>query len=279
MNRVCWWLADMVSRLLERGECDAVRGDLAESGATGGAALRDLLGLVVRRQAALWNDWRPWLALVGLVGPLGVLLSQLCKLSVETSAIYAWLYVNNWTWTFLASPGARSDLAHYSAGFFLDYVTLMCWSWTCGFVVGSLSRRAVGVNGAVFSLVVFGELLAVPQHHNGANDVVFSLTFYSVVFPVILRSVLVLFPALWGMHQGLRRVTLPLLQTIAGSVAVATLTARATGSLHVSGIWGWWPLVRTSSQLPVLSLVLMWPAGYIVATASWRRWHDTTGVG
>lgn len=69
MTRICWWLVDVVSQLLEPNERDAVRGDLAESGETGGQALRGLLGLVVRRQAALWKDWRPWLALAGLVGP------------------------------------------------------------------------------------------------------------------------------------------------------------------------------------------------------------------
>src|SRR5205823_12219606 len=45
----------------------AVRGDFAESGETGGQALHDVLGLVVRRQAALWQGWRPWLVFVGLV--------------------------------------------------------------------------------------------------------------------------------------------------------------------------------------------------------------------
>jgi len=79
-----WWVVDIVSRLLEPDEREAVRGDLTESGARGGQALRDVLGLVVRRQAALWSDWRPWLT---------------------------------------------------------------GWSWTSGFVLGSLSRRTLWVYG------------------------------------------------------------------------------------------------------------------------------------
>jgi len=54
-----WWLVDKLSSVLEANERDAVRGDFAESGATGGQALRDMAGLVARRQAALWMDWRP----------------------------------------------------------------------------------------------------------------------------------------------------------------------------------------------------------------------------
>ena len=77
MIRVSWLFVDIVSRLLEPDEREFVRGDFAESGETGGRALRDLLGLVVRRQAALWKDWRSWLALLGLIVPIGLLLSEI----------------------------------------------------------------------------------------------------------------------------------------------------------------------------------------------------------
>jgi hypothetical protein len=49
MIRSCWWLVDIVSRLLEADERDAVRGDLAESNASAPQALRDVLGVLVRR--------------------------------------------------------------------------------------------------------------------------------------------------------------------------------------------------------------------------------------
>jgi hypothetical protein len=70
MTRLCWWLVDIASRILEPDERDAVQGDFAESGETGGQALRGLLGLLIRRHAALWKDWRPWLALVSLLAPM-----------------------------------------------------------------------------------------------------------------------------------------------------------------------------------------------------------------
>jgi hypothetical protein len=177
-----------------------------------------------------------------------------------------------WTWGFLESPGARRDLLHYSASFLLDYFTLFCWSWTSGYVLGSLSRRTISVNGVLFCVVLFGELLAVPQRHNPANAAVFSLTFYSMVFPLMLRTVLVLVPVLWGMQRGARLAPLPLLPTLLGAVAIATLTVWATRKLEFVGMLGWWRL-RASWQLQLLPLALVWPITYMVATASWQRWR------
>src|SRR5580692_6192810 len=87
MTQSCWWLVDIASRMLEADERDAVRGDLEESGETGGQALRDLLGLVARRQAALWRDWQAWLGLIGLAAPLGLLLCLASRYVADGSAV------------------------------------------------------------------------------------------------------------------------------------------------------------------------------------------------
>lgn len=261
-----WRLADLLSRTLERSEREAVRGDLTESGETSGQALRDVLGLVARRQAALWKNWRPWLALLGLVAPLGMLLSLASRHWADGSAIYAWMYVNNWTMTYVENAGFRLDLLHDCAAFGLDYLTLICSSWTGGFVIGSLSRRAVWINVTMFCCVLLGEFLAAQQRHADVHDPVFSLEFYRSVFPLILRIALVLFPALWGMRKGVRLVTLSLFQTILWVAVLASLTARAVRDPEVSGIFGWWPLAVT------------WPIGYMIATASWRRWRTLSAV-
>jgi hypothetical protein len=75
MTSMFWRLIDGFSHLLEPEERDVVLGDLAESGAAGAEALRDVLGLVFRRQAAIWINWRPWLALLEVAGPVGLLLT------------------------------------------------------------------------------------------------------------------------------------------------------------------------------------------------------------
>jgi hypothetical protein len=284
MNRICWWLVDRLSRLLEPDEREAVRGDLAESGETGGQALRGLLGLVVRRQAALWKHWRPWLALIGMVVPVGMLLTITSRATANGSAIYIWLYANNWDWSFLENAGFRHDLAHFGAGVLMSYVTLMCWSWTSGFVLGSLSRSSIAVNGALFCLVLLlAELPGAPRYigHSpllyragdvDVHSVVFALAFYRVMFPLIVQAVLVLLPSLWGMRQGLRLVTLrPLLKTILWIAALATLAAIAIPS-HV-----WWrfnhvylPLMAWDGwQVRLLRLVVYWPIAYVAA--QWGR--------
>lgn len=169
-------IVDLLSRLLEADEREAVRGDLTESGASGGRALRDVVGLVVRRQAALWMDWRPWLALVGVVVPLGLLLSHVSRWWADSSAIYAWLYVNNWIWAYLDSPGARRDLFTVSANFFINCVTLAGWSWASGFVLACLSRRTVWLTGTLLCVVVVGGTIGstTTARANPFNAAVFS---------------------------------------------------------------------------------------------------------
>jgi hypothetical protein len=284
MTRICWWLVDHLSRLLEPDEREAVRGDLAESGETGGQALRGVLGLVVRRQAALWKHWRPWLALVGVVVPFGMLLTLVSRATANGSAIYIWLYANNWDWTFLENAGFRHDLAYFSAGVFMSYITLMCWSWTSGFVLGSLSRSTIPVNGALFCLVLLlAELPGAPQYIGHAPllyrvravespSPVFALAFYRVMFPLIVQAVLVFLPSLWGMRQGRRLVTLrPLLQAMLWIAALATLAAIPIPS-HV-----WWrfnhlylpPVAWDGWQVGLLRLVVYWPIVYMAA--KWGR--------
>jgi hypothetical protein len=210
----------MVSRLLELDERDAVWGDLAESGETGGQALRDVLGLVVRRQAALWTHWRPWLPLVGLVVPLGMLLSIVSRRTAGENAVYVWMYANNWEWSDLGNPGFWHVFAETVALVFMRYLTLVCWSWTSGFLLASVSRGIIRANGILFCLMLwFGALLGAPRYlaydweylHRALgfpslphNDPVFELRFYRETFPLIVQAVLVVGPSLWGMRQGVR---------------------------------------------------------------------------
>jgi carboxypeptidase family protein len=271
MARICWWLVDRGSRILEPDERDVVLGDFAESGVTAERALCDLLDLVVRRQAALWTHWRPWLALLLVVAPFGILLGLVCRWWAEGSATTFYLYVNGWTWAYLESPGARLDLARNSAAVFLDCSALICWSWTSGFALGRLSRRAIWATGTLFCLVLSVELLAVRQHHNPYNPGVWSLPFYSVMLPGLARTVLVFLPSIWGMHKALRLAILPPLQAILWAVAIATVTGLATRELEVSVMAALSPL-RPSWGLRLLPFAAVCPAVFMLATAKWRHW-------
>jgi hypothetical protein len=288
-----WRLVDQVARLLEPDEREAVRGDLAELGVSSAWALWDISGLVARRQARPWTDWRPWIALVGLALPFGMILSIVSSSWAHRHSVYLWLYVNNWTWAYFESSGSRREFFTVTASFLTDSLTLICWAWTIGFALGSLSRRAIWMTRALFSLVLFGGALGSTPAAvlNPAHAEVFSLTFYRVVLPVILPTVLVWLPALWGMRRGIRPTALPLHQAMLWAAAVATLTLWAARSLEMSVIAGWWfPLAgspaaiarwewRGSWPLRLLPLAMMWPVGYLVVSAGWQRWQNRTLIG
>lgn len=283
MSRFCWWLVEIVSRVLEPDERDAVRGDFAEAGESAGRALRDVLGLVARRQSALWKHWRSWTTLVGLVVPLGMLLCLVSRRTADGSAVQIWLYANNWDWNFFGNAAFRHDLAYYIGVVFIEYLTVFCWSWSSGFVLGSASGGSLPIQGVLFVLMLlFGELLGAPPRHFGyalfyrardfsSNAAVFQLTFYRVIFPLVVQIVLVLVPTVWGMRQAISVARLrPLFRTILWTAAIATLAAIAirTGLVPV-----WPPRQLNSSQTPLLQLVVYWPIGYLVLGAIGRRRH------
>jgi outer membrane protein assembly factor BamB len=272
-----------LSCTLHPDEREAVRGDFAESGVTGREALRDLLTLVVRRQVALWRDWRPWLALLTLVIPLGLLVSLLSARSAGGTAVYAWMYANNWTWAILDTPGPRRDLFRYASRFLLEYLTLFCWSWTIGYVIGALSRRTTWLNGALFCLLLFaGTLVGRAAAHNAYNAEIFADATYRVVLPLLLRLGLVVLPALWGMRTSRRQTSLPVWYAVLWAVATVTLTMREAWMMQTTAIVSWYVLpapLRGGWLARLLPLVIMWPVACMLATANWRRWRGTTVAG
>lgn len=82
-------LGSLLARMLDPAEREAVLGDLVECAVPPGRACRELLGLVARRQAAIWaaswKDRRLWLA-VTLVFPAVHLLDR--------TALNSWLIQN-----------------------------------------------------------------------------------------------------------------------------------------------------------------------------------------
>ena len=282
MNRFYWWLADLVSRTLEPDERAAVRGDLAELGGTGGQALMDVLGLALRRQSALWKHWTPWLVLVSLVLPLGVLLCLISRRGADGSAIYLWLYVNNWDPAFLSDPGFRHELAQHTGAIMSGYFTLFCWSWSTGFLLGSVSRRSLPIQSVLFVLfVLFGASLGAPPQHLGNalfhrardfsnNSAIFDLAFYRVAFPLILQLALVLAPAVWGMRHAERVGSArPLFRAIIWTAAIATLPAIAIQAGLISV-----PYIEGSTSRSIAQVVASWPLAYFVAIGIGRNGRD-----
>src|ERR1700722_8697224 len=142
---ICWRLGDSVARTLDPVERAAVRGDLAESGAAGGQALRDVLGLVIRRQAGLWKDWHQWLALTGLVGIAATLLSEFV-FQFDTAIV---LQVRTY-WRHGVHFGTGLSVSEDAVYLGCLFLALLAWSWTSGFVLGSLSGSCTWLTGTLF---------------------------------------------------------------------------------------------------------------------------------
>lgn len=144
------WLVRLIARALEPGECEIVLGDLAESGSSGGRAMSDVIGLVMRRQLLIWTSWRPWFAVIGIVGVSGFYLSSmLARLSIG-------IFEQATSW--------RRYGVHYNTGvtsFRDDVIHMTCLAvaiffWTAANVslLRRLSGRASWLTGLLFYLVV-----------------------------------------------------------------------------------------------------------------------------
>lgn len=134
MNASGWRLLDLGTKLLDPEEREVVLGDLVETDETAWRGLLDVFGLVLRRQAGLWRDRRPWVAGFAVAFPSSYLLMTA---SFSVACTYQRLvnhrvFVGHW------------PTGHEGFPLLLCHVLLLTgWSWTAGYMVGSLSRRTL----------------------------------------------------------------------------------------------------------------------------------------
>jgi hypothetical protein len=220
-----WAVANFIAQWLEPEEREAVLGDLVESGRSARSAALDIFGLIVRRQFEVWKTWRPWLASFGLALPASFLLMGY-SLSVSRALQQVISPAVASTTGFTPGPGFSLLLC--------NVLLLLCWSWSGGFVVGSLSRRTLWVSAI--------------------------LTFAPCIFCVerfrverLSRLCLLLFlpPAIWGVSRGLAIAQLKRRSAFVLALVVTVLTIPTWAS---AGPW-------------IPNWALSWPAWYLVATA------------
>jgi len=282
MTRIAWWMVESLSRLLDDGEREVVRGDLAECGTRAAHALREVVGLVIRRQAVMWCDWRPWFVMVSVVVPIGLLLSYASRSWGVTSAHDISIYWRFWDFSYLAVPGWRRDVIDVAVRIGSGCLALVGWSWTCGFVLGRFSRRTVWLTGLMFAVVVFFGTLGTtiagqpPENPSLRYHVVF------VVLPRFFRTFLVVLPLAWGAYHGSKASSPRLGRTLLGVAVLAGATFVVSQGLERSLVFGGLVpadpgpdgfLISADDPRPLwfLSLVMMWPAAYILAEASRER--------
>src|SRR4030095_5220378 len=239
MTRVGWLLVETVSRLLDQSERDVVRGDLAECGVRPGRALREVAGLVIRRQGALWADWRPWLAIASIVIPIGVLLSHASRWWGIITGVDVANYWVLWDFSYLAYPGYRKDVIRTAVWLGAAWCALAGWSWTSGFVVGRLSRRTLWLIVSLFALVVFAGTLGTGTVVHRAPNPPLQYHLILVVFPRLARTFLVILPmALAALRDSPRPALLTLLAVSRSDVVVCS--SRHPTSSPAAGLDGVW---------------------------------------
>jgi hypothetical protein len=278
MTRIGCWVVGHLTRLLNEDEREVVRGDLAECDTPTGRALREVLGLVLRRQAALWFAFEPWLALLTVVIPIGVLLSYASRSWAEGAAEEVLLYGRLWDFSYLANPGWRADLISVGARMGAAWLALIGWSWTSGFVLARLSRPTAWLTVTMLCLVVvmatLGTNTIAHLHRHHGPSFQHHMTF--AVFPRLLRMFLVIAPVVWGARWGARRGALRLIPTVIGVLLLASVTIAASRGLESSMSFGRGVVpadkgpdgfvVSADDPRPLwfLSLVMMWPAAYVL---------------
>ena len=287
-SRVCARLAAVLSGMLEPDDRDAVRGDIAESGAGGTQALRDVLSVVVHRQATAWMHWRPWLTLAVLVLPLGVLLGHASRSWTDFTVVQIIQLARQWDWVLIDNPGSREALVRYAAYLGASVAALAGWSWTCGFALGRLSRRTRLVSAMLFCLLVVVSTVGSTTGPRYASPALFSLTYYGIIVPLFIQVTLVVLPAMSGLSRSVQRRSLPLLPVLCCAAAIAIVTAWTEPALVASvvysgnvlmpgpGLDGAYGTADDPRPYRFLPFVIVWPAAFMVINTARARWQSKT---
>ena len=224
-------LLEMATLLLEPQERDVVLGDLTESGETDWRGLANVLGLVVRRQATLWKDWRPWFTAFAVS-----LLSSLFLMGFSLSVSLA--YQRCVTPRFFVSGQIASPVFWIMI---CQVFLLIGWSWSSGFVVGSVSRRTLWASVA-----------------SACIPCLFCLVRFRVENLSRFCLLLFLLPGIWGVRRGLRMTGLSMIWALIIAMAV---TISIVPVWIGSGQSGW------NLRVWIINLTLSAPAWYLVAAA------------
>ena len=273
MTRLGWRVIELAAHGLDSAERDAVLGDVVECGAGFGAALRDLLGLVVRRQGGLWTAWQPWIALIGIGGVAGTVLSRIV-FRFDAGLGQQLMAYRKYGVPFETGLTVREDVTFLA----VLAIALTVWSWVCGFALGSLSGRAAWLVWLVFYLVVLNSAWARSVFAGNLilrNPRVLPLMI-GLVMPHGIAGVLFLIPGVFGTRFGARRRFLSLRGAcVVGLLAMvlAILLTWMSGRYETAheiwsgGVWrgASWPTLL----LPFL--LASWPAVYVFARSFRQR--------
>jgi hypothetical protein len=155
MNRITRWMVDGLLSVLSEDDRNTICGDAAELGFNQTALLRDLVSLLVRREAHAWAALRPWRTLVCVVLPLGFALSVVSRFWSGGLAMSAFLYGQTGIAGAVGTVGARADLLGVVARLAAHLILLAIWAWSVGRLLRRWTARAWVSTGLVMTVMVF----------------------------------------------------------------------------------------------------------------------------
>jgi hypothetical protein len=227
--RAVWFLLERVSCILEPAEREAVLGDLKEAGEGPWQTLVEIVGLVLRRQAGHWKDWRPWVAAIGVSVPTSFLLMG------DSVMLFSGFV------TLAQASAPRQLFAAEVEILSVQALLLAGWSWTSGYLVGSVSRRTVW-----FSIMAY------------CAPCLFCLSRFHIETFSRLSLLLFVLPLAVGLWQGRRgqRMGRRFGVAVAAIVTALAIITRVgvTGGVGNASIW-------------IYSLVQTWPSWYLAVAS------------
>ncbi|HUB82853.1 MAG TPA: hypothetical protein VMB03_28840 [Bryobacteraceae bacterium] len=143
-----WWL-------LRPEEREVVRGDLAESGESGLAALAQIAGLAARR------TWRPVCTLL-LAAGMGWWLVRESDRLIGAGATYLWMYLGNWRAADMANSGFWREMALEYSRLILPCLLLMAGSLVAGTIASRARRGAADMFCMVLAAATLADVVREP---------------------------------------------------------------------------------------------------------------------
>jgi hypothetical protein len=293
MSRACAALVIWLSSALEEAEREAVLGDLAEIAEPGSKAICGVLALVLRRRAVVLRDWRLWLVFATVLIPLSFSLCMLSQDVAHESAVYTWMYANNWDWGLVKNFGFWYVFGDVVSRVFANSLTLACWSWSTGFVLGSLRSKIMRVSQVLLLLLlVISQSISAPQRFTlllmklygppdlpalpDPNGPVTAMTFYHLLFPWLVLAIVVVLPAMLGVRHGKQVFILTpafrIALLIAAVMVILTMMPQVRGFGLLLGASGRQWLWHHKDAMQMLSLITYWPTFYL-AVVGFKRYR------
>ena len=183
----------MLANLLAADEREAVLGDLAEARESTIRGVVAVLGLVARRQAALWLNWRPYLILVVFVVPAALVLHG----------------IGRWDAGLFAAEALQKDLPWFARLLTMAFATLACWSFLGGSILRTIAPRTLVTQAsAMLGVMIVAQAADLISHLTLAHHSAGEASAYGAVAPWLVQIVFVAGPLVWGMREPLPRIVI-----------------------------------------------------------------------